>query len=206
MDAQYAAAFAQPRLPATTCAALPRLGRRLLVWAQLAVGQLDPARPPAVGRVEHGPGLALGTARQGRQVARPELARLVPAFRSAPRSGSPIAPRRPALSAAFAHAASTALCTAVKAYGNAVGRRATPHHFRHLKASTLLNRGASLSEVQDILGHASAETTLQIYAHYTPQFLRETVAKYSASAAELAAELEAEQERRRAQGEPARAR
>ena len=79
-----------------------------------------------------------------------------------------------------------------------------PHHFRHLKASTLLNRGASLSEVQDILGHASAETTLQIYAHYTPQFLRETVPKYSASAAELAAELEAEQERRRAQGGPAR--
>jgi integrase len=58
-------------------------------------------------------------------------------------------------------------------------------------------RTASLSEVQDVLGHASPMTTKQIYAHYTPKFLRETVARYSASPAELAAELEAEQQRRR---------
>jgi site-specific recombinase XerD len=85
----------------------------------------------------------------------------------------------------------------VKDYARMVGVSATTHHFRHLKASTLLNRGASLSEVQDVLGHATPGTTKLIYAHYTPKFLRAAVEKYSASPAELVAELEAEQERRR---------
>jgi site-specific recombinase XerD len=66
-----------------------------------------------------------------------------------------------------------------------------------LKASTLLNRGASLSEVQDVLGHSSPETTKQIYAHYQPKVLRAAVEKYSATPAELVAELEGERERRR---------
>jgi site-specific recombinase XerD len=67
--------------------------------------------------------------------------------------------------------------------------QASPHHFRHAKASTLLNRGASLSEVQDILGHASPDTTKRIYAHYQVEHLREAFERYSASAEELAAEL-----------------
>ena len=41
----------------------------------------------------------------------------------------------------------------------------------------LLNRGASLSEVQEVLGHADPSTTKAIYTHHTPQFLRESVAK-----------------------------
>ena len=79
-----------------------------------------------------------------------------------------------------------------------MGVKATPHHFRHLKASTLLNRGADLSQVQDVLGHADPSTTKQIYAHYTPKKLRAVVLEYSASPAELVAEFEAEEERRRA--------
>jgi integrase/recombinase XerC len=86
----------------------------------------------------------------------------------------------------------------VRDYARVVGVSATTHHFRHLKASTLLNRGASLSEVQDVLGHATPETTKKVYAHYTPKFLRATVAKYSATPSELVAELEAEQRLRRA--------
>ena len=78
----------------------------------------------------------------------------------------------------------------MKAYAAVVGVEATPHHFRHLKASTLLNRGASLSEVQDVLGHASPLTTKQIYAHYQPQVLRAAVQRYSASPSDLVAELE----------------
>jgi site-specific recombinase XerD len=85
----------------------------------------------------------------------------------------------------------------VKGYAAELGIKATPHSFRHLKASTLLNRGASLSEVQDVLGHSSPETTKQIYAHYTPKVLRAAVEKYSATPAELVAELEAEDARRR---------
>ncbi|MBV9544777.1 MAG: tyrosine-type recombinase/integrase [Chloroflexi bacterium] len=77
----------------------------------------------------------------------------------------------------------------VKQYAAAAGVVATTHHFRHAKASTLLNRGASLSEVQDILGHASPDTTKRIYAHYQVEHLREAFDRYSATAEELAAEL-----------------
>jgi site-specific recombinase XerD len=77
----------------------------------------------------------------------------------------------------------------VKRYARLVGVPATTHHFRHSKASMLLNRGASLSEVQDILGHASPDTTKRIYAHYQTQHLREAFDRYSASAEELVAEL-----------------
>ena len=79
----------------------------------------------------------------------------------------------------------------VKRYARIVGVPATTHHFRHAKASVLLNRGATLSEVQDILGHASPETTKRIYAHYQTQHLREAFDRYSASAEDLVAELPA---------------
>jgi hypothetical protein len=46
-----------------------------------------------------------------------------------------------------------------------------------------------LSEVQDILGHASPDTTKRIYAHYKVEHLRDAFDRYSASAEELVAEL-----------------
>ena len=78
----------------------------------------------------------------------------------------------------------------VKRYAAAVGVEATTHDFRHAKASVMLNRGAKLSEVQDILGHASPETTKKIYAHYEVSHLRDVFERYSASAEELAEALE----------------
>ncbi|MBI2755507.1 MAG: tyrosine-type recombinase/integrase [Chloroflexi bacterium] len=77
----------------------------------------------------------------------------------------------------------------VRQYAKAAGVPASTHHFRHAKASVLLNRGASLSEVQDILGHSSPETTKRIYAHYQVQHLRDAFDRYSATAEELVAEL-----------------
>lgn len=77
----------------------------------------------------------------------------------------------------------------VKRYAAAVGVDATTHDFRHAKASVMLNRGAKLSEVQDILGHASPETTKKIYAHYEVSHLRDVFERYSASAEELAEAL-----------------
>jgi len=67
----------------------------------------------------------------------------------------------------------------VKRVAAAVGSRDTPHSFRHDRASLLLNRGADLSEVQDILGHASPETTKRIYAHYETSRLREAFDRYT---------------------------
>lgn len=73
----------------------------------------------------------------------------------------------------------------VRRYGRACGISASPHDFRHTKASTMLNRGAKLSEVQDILGHASPETTKRIYAHYETSHLRDAFDRFSATAEEL---------------------
>jgi integrase/recombinase XerD len=74
-------------------------------------------------------------------------------------------------------------------YARLAGVRATPHAFRHTKASVMLNRGAKLSEVQDILGHASPETTKRIYAHYEVAHLRDAFDRFSASPTELVADL-----------------
>jgi site-specific recombinase XerD len=77
-------------------------------------------------------------------------------------------------------------------YARLAGVRATPHAFRHTKASVMLNRGAKLSEVQDILGHASPETTKRIYAHYEVAHLRDAFDRFSASPGELATLLGAD--------------
>jgi integrase/recombinase XerD len=74
----------------------------------------------------------------------------------------------------------------VKKYGDLAGVEVTTHHLRHLKARVMLNNGAQLSEVQDILGHASPETTKKIYAPYTKQHLRDAFDRFSLSADEVA--------------------
>ena len=61
------------------------------------------------------------------------------------------------------------------------------HGFRHLKATSLLNRGANLSHVQDILGHASPDTTKRIYAHYETAHLREVFDRFSVPVDEASA-------------------
>jgi site-specific recombinase XerD len=81
-----------------------------------------------------------------------------------------------------------AIWSIVKRYAVLAGVDASPHDFRHAKASTLLNRGAKLSEVQDILGHASPETTKKIYAHYETSHLRDAFDRFSTSLSEAAAE------------------
>ena len=56
-------------------------------------------------------------------------------------------------------------------------RRITPHCLRHSCATHLLQNGASLSIIQEILGHKRIKTT-QIYTRICPQDLKEAIRKY----------------------------
>ena len=53
-----------------------------------------------------------------------------------------------------------------KQFCNRTGMRYVSNHsFRHLNASLLINSGIDVKTVQSCLGHSTATTTLQIYAH-----------------------------------------
>ena len=65
------------------------------------------------------------------------------------------------------HTLGKALRTAAKKVG--IHKRVTAHTLRHSFATNLLAGGASITQVQELLGHTSVETT-QVYLHCIPQF------------------------------------
>ena len=52
----------------------------------------------------------------------------------------------------------------------------TPHTFRHSFATIMLNEGASIKTVQELLGHVSINTT-SIYTHLTNEEVRKAYLK-----------------------------
>lgn len=58
-----------------------------------------------------------------------------------------------------------------------IHKTVSPHTFRHSFATHLVERGADLKAVQDMLGHESITTT-EIYTHLDIDYLRETLHRF----------------------------
>lgn len=65
-----------------------------------------------------------------------------------------------------------------KAIAASIGRPdARPHDLRHTAATVAIASGADIKSVQDLLGHATASFTLNVYAHTSEQMMRDTAAR-----------------------------
>lgn len=65
-----------------------------------------------------------------------------------------------------------------KAIVASIGRPdARPHDLRHTAATVAIASGADIKSVQDLLGHATASFTLNVYAHTSEQMMKDTAAR-----------------------------
>lgn len=60
----------------------------------------------------------------------------------------------------------------VKQAATKLGMDVSPHDFRHYRARQMLEQGAPLEAIQEILGHTDISTTRRVYAHYSKPAIR----------------------------------
>ena len=51
------------------------------------------------------------------------------------------------------------------------------HELRHTAATVAIASGADIKSVQDLLGHATASFTLNVYAHTSEQMMKDTASR-----------------------------
>jgi len=69
--------------------------------------------------------------------------------------------------------------TIIKDLAEAIGlkKKISPHTFRHSFATHMVERGANLRAIQEMLGHESITTT-EIYTHLSDEFLKDAIISF----------------------------
>lgn len=78
----------------------------------------------------------------------------------------------------------------VKTAARALGIDVSPHDFRHYRARQMLDQGAPLEAIQDILGHSDISTTRKVYAIYSRPSVHEIFARATLSPEEAIRHLD----------------
>lgn len=71
-----------------------------------------------------------------------------------------------------------------------LGMDVSPHDFRHFRARQMLEQGAPLEAIQEILGHSDIGTTRRVYAHYSKPSIRTIFERTTLSPEEAAKKAE----------------
>lgn len=82
----------------------------------------------------------------------------------------------------------------IKSAARKLGMDVSPHDFRHFRARQMLEQGAPLEAIQEILGHSDIGTTRRVYAHYSKPSIRTIFERTTLSPDEAALAAESDDE------------
>lgn len=86
------------------------------------------------------------------------------------------------------------LWNTIKSAAKKLGMDVSPHDFRHFRARQMLEQGAPLEAIQEILGHSDIGTTRRVYAHYSKPSIRTIFERTTLTPQDAAQQAEAAEE------------